>query len=146
MVRTGLLIKERSRSRPEGSLVAHLLEHTDAITGLAVSPDNMFFVSASRDGSVKVWDTFRLEKNVTSRSRHTINQGGQITAVCMVEGSHCVASASDTGTLWVHRIDVSTSLSMPRYSKPELVRQYLVEPSGDFITTLRSAESGQSCR
>jgi len=52
-----------------GSLAAHLCEHKSSITQLALSPDHNFFVSASDDGTVKIWDTRRFERNVTTRSR-----------------------------------------------------------------------------
>ena len=52
-----------------GLLISNFTEHTDAVTKLALSPDHNFFVSGSNDGTVKVWDCQRLEKNVTNRSR-----------------------------------------------------------------------------
>ncbi|GAA6002182.1 hypothetical protein JCM10207_003113 [Rhodosporidiobolus poonsookiae] len=137
-LRTSFPARERTLSRPEGTLIAHLTEHTGAITAIQVSPDQLFFASGSEDGTVKVWDTMRLEKNVTSRSRQTFNQGGKVTAVCMLEHSHCVASASTNGTVWVHRVDVSLAGQMPRYSKTHLVRQYEVDQKGDYANCLAS--------
>lgn len=130
--------RERDPDRPEGVLIAHLAEHSGAINGFAVSPDHLFFASGSDDGTVRIWDTTRLEKNVTSRSRHTYKQGGKVTCVCMVESSHCLASASTTGTIWVHRVDVSLSgSSMPKYGKPNLIRQYSLEGRGEYATCMR---------
>lgn len=125
--------KEKTSKSSNGSLIGHLIEHTDAVSSLCVSPDHVFFASGSRDGTVKVWDTVRLEKNVTSKSRHTFNQGGQITHACFLEHSHCIASASTNGTLWVHRIDVNFDNALPNYSKPELIRQKTLN-SGEYIT------------
>lgn len=62
--------------RPEGSLVAHLTEHQGAVNQMSLSPDHHFFATASDDGSVLLWDTQRLEKNVTNRSRLKITQQG----------------------------------------------------------------------
>ena len=124
--------------RPEGTLVAHLVEHTGAIINIQVAPDQLFFVTGSEDGTVKVWDTIRLEKNVTSKSRQTFQQGGKITSVCILEHSHCVASASDNGTLLVHRVDVNLSGSMPKYSKQHLIRQRTADEPGDFVTCMAS--------
>ncbi|GAA5884630.1 hypothetical protein JCM6882_005326 [Rhodosporidiobolus microsporus] len=137
-LRTSFPPRERTPSRPEGTLIAHLTEHTGAITAIQVSPDQLFFATGSEDGTVKVWDTMRLEKNVTSRSRQTFQQGGRITAVCMLEHSHCVASASTNGSVWVHRVDVSLSGQMPRYSKAHLVRQYSVDEKDDYVSCLAS--------
>ncbi|BGP14610.1 Serine/threonine-protein kinase [Rhodosporidiobolus nylandii] len=137
-LRTSFAPRERTPSRPEGTLIAHLTEHTGAITSIQVSPDQLFFATGSEDGTVKIWDAMRLEKNVTSRARQTIQQGGKITAVCILEHSHCVASASTNGTVWVHRVDVSLSGQMPRYSKPYVVRQYSVDDMDGYATCLAS--------
>ncbi|KAL0095743.1 armadillo-type protein, partial [Phycomyces blakesleeanus] len=67
-----------SNWKPEGTLVAHFTEHTAAINQLAISWDNLLFASCSDDGSVKIWDCSRLERNVTNRSRATYNQQGKL--------------------------------------------------------------------
>ncbi|BGP38644.1 Serine/threonine-protein kinase [Rhodotorula kratochvilovae] len=143
-LRTSFPPRERTPSRPEGTLIAHLVEHTGAITAVQVSPDHLFFATGSEDGTVKVWDAMRLEKNVTSRSRQTFRQGGKVTAVCVLEHSHCVASASTNGTVWIHRVDVSLSGQMPRYSKPHLIRQYSLDDEGDHATCLASFNTDTS--
>ncbi|GAA5975499.1 hypothetical protein JCM5350_002632 [Sporobolomyces pararoseus] len=137
-LRTSFPPRERTPSRPEGTLIAHLVEHTATITDIVVAPDQLFFATGSEDGTVKIWDTMRLEKNVTSKSRQTFRQGGKITAVVMLESSHCVASASTNGTVWIHRVDVGLSGAMPKYSKPALIRQYKVDEKEDFVTCLAS--------
>jgi WD40 repeat protein len=38
----------------------------------------MFFASGSDDGSVKIWDCQRLEKNIANRSRLTYSSQGMI--------------------------------------------------------------------
>jgi phosphoinositide-3-kinase regulatory subunit 4 len=55
---------------------AHLHEHEGAVNCLAVSNDSIFFVSGSDDGSVKIWDCQRLEKNIANRSRLTYSSQG----------------------------------------------------------------------
>ncbi|GAA6055457.1 hypothetical protein JCM3770_002836 [Rhodotorula araucariae] len=143
-LRTSFPPRERTPNRPEGTLIAHLVEHTAAITAVQVSPDHLFFATGSEDGTVKIWDAMRLEKNVTSRSRQTFRQGGKVTAVCILEHSHCVASASTNGTVWIHRVDVSLSGQMPRYSKPHLIRQYSLDEDGDHATCLASFHTDTS--
>lgn len=134
--------RERSSSRPEGTLIAHLVEHTGGITSIQVSPDHLFFATGSEDGTVKIWDTIRLEKNVTSRSRQTFVQGGKILAVCVLEESRCVASASSNGTVMIHRVDISLLGSLPRYGKIQLVRQWRMEGEGDFVGCMVSYNTG----
>lgn len=138
--------RDRPHRCPEGSLVGNLAEHTDAVTAIAVSPDHVFFVTGSADGTVKVWDTTRLEKNVTSRSRQTINQGGRITSVIVLENSRCVASASTNGSIWVNRVDVNQQAGqMPRYGKVATIRQHLVDsPTGDYATSMLHFDTGKS--
>ena len=51
--------------------MAHLAEHRRAVNQLAVAGSGAFFVSASNDETVKVWDCRRLEKDVSFRSRLT---------------------------------------------------------------------------
>ncbi|MBW0474452.1 hypothetical protein O181_014167 [Austropuccinia psidii MF-1] len=127
--------KEKSSRSSNGNLIGYLLEHTAAVSSIVVSPDFVFFISGSHDGTVKVWDSVRLEKNVTSRSRFTFNQGGQITQLCMLERSHCVASASTNGSLWVHRIDVNLDGALPTYVKIELIRQHKLD-AGEYIISM----------
>jgi phosphoinositide-3-kinase regulatory subunit 4 len=134
--------RSASGGRPEGTLVAHLTEHTAAITSLAVSPDSVFFATGSDDGSVRIWDAMRLEKSVTSRPRQVLRHSARVTTLCMLEKSHCVASASADGTLCVHRVDVDLSGSLPKYGKAQSIRQMSVEPAGDHITVMAHAMSG----
>ncbi|TDL19537.1 ARM repeat-containing protein [Rickenella mellea] len=122
----------------EANLIAHLSSHSDAITGLAASPDHLFFVSASHDKTVKIWDTSRLERNVTSKPRHTYGQHhARIKCLCMLEGVHCFASAAEDGSLHVVRVHVNQSSSLPKYSKtPQVVREHRVDRAGEYITCM----------
>ena len=138
-----------SNRRPEGNLIAYFVEHSGAVSALAVSPDHQFFVTGSEDGTIKVWDTARLEKNVTSRSRATYTaQKGGITAMIALEQSHCIASAARDGSLHVWRVDVSqgTSIRPPRYAKPKLISNFQLSSPGEYATCLiqSTAETSSS--
>lgn len=90
--------------KPEGTLVAHFTEHTATINQLAISWDNLLFASCSDDGSVRIWDCSRLERNVTNRSRATYNQqGGRIKCLTFIEQTYSIAAASDNGSIHVFR-------------------------------------------
>jgi phosphoinositide-3-kinase regulatory subunit 4 len=73
-----------TRYAPDGTLVAHFTEHSKAVNDLQMSPDHLFFASCSGisslliidDGTVKVWDTYRLHTNVTNRARLTYSNHG----------------------------------------------------------------------
>lgn len=102
-VYTGLTLKGW---RPTGVLVAHLHEHGGPVNEVQVTKDNLFFASASDDGTVKIWDCQRLEKNVTNRSRLTYSsQPGKILSLCLCENSHSVASASSNGSIHIFRVE-----------------------------------------
>ncbi|KAJ7216643.1 hypothetical protein GGX14DRAFT_442277 [Mycena pura] len=123
----------------EATLVAHLTSHSDTINGLAVSPDHMFFVSASDDKTVKVWDTARLERNVTSKPRHTYGQHhARVKCVCMLEGVHCFASAADDGSLHIVRVHITQGGALPKYNKLQVIRGHQVEhyAEGEHITCM----------
>ncbi|CAL1546383.1 unnamed protein product [Lymnaea stagnalis] len=93
--------------KPKGILVAHLQEHRGAINRLSVSHDHKYFASCSNDGSVRIWDSGKLEgKTAANRSKVCLNkQGGKIKSVCFLERSNSVASASDNNTINVYRLD-----------------------------------------
>jgi phosphoinositide-3-kinase regulatory subunit 4 len=127
--------------RPEGKLVAYFNEHTGPITAIAVSPDHAFFASGSEDGTVKIWDTARLEKNVTSRSRTTYSaHSGQITALIALESTHCFVSTAADGSLHVWRVDLS-SASLPRYGKPRLISNFQLSTPGEYVVSLLQSSS-----
>lgn len=120
--------------QPKGILVAHLHEHKGAISNIQVTTDNMFFVTGSDDGTVKIWDCRRLEKNVTNRSRLTYSsQGGKIKALAICENSHSVASGSDNGTIHVFKIEHATKkdTSLNRYTGVSTVKN--LDPSDGAI-------------
>ncbi|RPD52474.1 ARM repeat-containing protein [Lentinus tigrinus ALCF2SS1-7] len=135
--RHSFMPRDGSARRLEASLIAHFNSHSEAITGIAVSPDHMFFISSSDDKTVKVWDTARLERNVTSKPRHTYNQHhARVKCVCMLEGLHCFASAADDGSLHIVRVHVSQSGTLPKYSKLQVVREHRMDTPGEYITSM----------
>ena len=46
----------------ENVLMMTLREHSGAVNRLAVSPDQIFFASASSDKTVKIWQTKNLDR------------------------------------------------------------------------------------
>ncbi|KAI1981539.1 Serine/threonine-protein kinase [Ophidiomyces ophidiicola] len=114
--------------RPQGTLVAMFGEHTGPVNRVAVAPDHAFFVTASDDGTVKVWDTNRLEKNLTPRSRQTHHHdaGAKVKCVTFVENTYTFISAATDGSVHAIRIDYQNINDTPRYGKPRLVREYRI--------------------
>lgn len=138
------LHRESAGRKADVTLIANLTAHSAAVSGLAVSPDHVFFVSCSDDNTLKIWDTARLERNVTSKPRHVYTQHhAKITAVCMLEASHCFASAADDGSLHVVRVHVSQSGALPKYSKISTIREHRVDHAGEYITSLAHFNTGK---
>lgn len=142
-IRTPLQSREGGSGKGEVLLVANLTAHAGPVNALTVSPDHLFFVSCSDDKTVKIWDTARLERNVTSKPRHTYAQHhARVTALCMIERTHCFASAADDGSLHVVRVHVSQSGSLPKYNKTSIIREHRIDHPGEYITCLAHYNSG----
>ena len=142
-VRTPLQSRESGSGKGDVLLVANLTAHAGPVNSLIVSPDHLFFVSCSDDKTVKIWDTARLERNVTSKPRHTYAQHhARVTALCIIERTHCFASAADDGSLHVVRVHVSQSGSLPKYNKISIIREHRVDHPGEYITCLAHYNSG----
>ncbi|CAA0838617.1 protein kinase family protein / WD-40 repeat family protein [Striga hermonthica] len=92
--------------RPRGVLVAHLQEHRSAVNDISISMDQLFFVSASEDSTVKIWDCKRLEKDISFRSRLTYSLGGS-RAMCaaVLQGSTQIVVGSSDGVMHMFSVD-----------------------------------------
>ncbi|KAI8618435.1 hypothetical protein BC830DRAFT_1108985 [Chytriomyces sp. MP71] len=117
--------------RPKGILAAHLTEHRGSVNQLCVAPDHNFFVSGSDDGTMKIWDCRRLEKNVTNKARLTYSsQGGKIKSLAFLQNYHSIASASDNGSIHISRIEYIASnntSAMHRYAGIENIKVSTVD-------------------
>ncbi|KAK2812896.1 hypothetical protein FQN50_000917 [Emmonsiellopsis sp. PD_5] len=112
--------------RPQGNLVAMFGEHSGPINRVVVAPDHAFFVTASDDGSLKIWDTTRLEKNLTPRSRQTHRHAPEAKVKCVtfVENTHTFVSAATDGSIHAVKVDYRNVNDAVRYGKPQIVRDY----------------------
>lgn len=142
-VRHSFTSRDETNRRLDAVLIAHLTSHSDCITGLAVSPDHMFFLSASDDKTVKIWDTARLERNVTSKPRHTYSQHhARVKCICMLEASHCFASAAEDGSLHVVRVHTNQTTALPKYTKLQVVKEHRLDTPGEYITAMMHYNTG----
>lgn len=92
--------------RPRGILVAHLQEHRSAVNDIANSTDQSFFVSASDDCTVKVWDSRKLEKDISFRSRLTYHlEGSRALCATMLRGSAQVVVGACDGMIHIFSVD-----------------------------------------
>ncbi|KAL4886666.1 hypothetical protein BJY04DRAFT_228458 [Aspergillus karnatakaensis] len=119
--------------KPTGSLVALFGEHSGPANRVVVAPDHSFFITGSDDGTVKVWDTTRLEKNLTPRSRQTYRHSpdAKVKALTFVENTHTFISGATDGSIHAVKVDYHNSNGTARYGKLQLVREYQLPTSAD---------------
>ena len=112
--------------RPQGVLVATFGEHTGPINRVLPSPDHAFFITASDDGSVKIWDTLRLERNLVHRSRHTHRHGesSKVKCVTFVKDTHTFVSCATDGSLNIVKVDCTSTGETTRYGKIQLLQEH----------------------
>ncbi|KAI8594057.1 hypothetical protein BDZ88DRAFT_402446 [Geranomyces variabilis] len=114
--------------RPEGILAAHLVEHSAAVNCIKIAADNLFFATCSDDKTVKIWDTMRLERNVTNRARLTYSgHDGKVKALTFCENTHSIASAADDGSIHVCRVECVKTGTTTRYTGYRPVRTIKLE-------------------
>ncbi|CAI4216904.1 unnamed protein product [Parascedosporium putredinis] len=125
--------------RPASRLVATFSEHHGPINRVVASPDHVFFVTGGDDGAVKVWDTARLERNISHRSRQTHRHaaGSRVLALCFIENTHCFISCASDGSVHVVKVETTASSAgsmggggAVRYPKLRLLREYQL-PAGE---------------
>ncbi|XP_015247150.1 PREDICTED: phosphoinositide 3-kinase regulatory subunit 4 [Cyprinodon variegatus] len=101
---------------PKGLLVAHLHEHKAAVNRIRVSDEHSIFATASNDGSVKVWDSQKMEgKTTTTRSVLTYSRiGGHVKTLTFCQGSHYLAVASDNGSIQLLAVEANKPPKSPK--------------------------------
>ncbi|KAH9807814.1 WD40 repeat protein [Teratosphaeria destructans] len=117
--------------RPQGQLVAVLAEHTGKVNRIVVAPDNAFFLTGSDDGTVRVWDSVRLERNVTHRSRQTYKLADEVkvTSLCFIESTHTFVCAGSDGSVHVVKVEFQESTNTTKYGKLRLLREWHIPTS-----------------
>lgn len=92
--------------RPRGVLVAHLQEHRSSVNDIAISTDHSFFVSTSDDSTVKIWDSRKLEKDISFRSKLTYHlEGSRALCATMLRGSAQVVVGACDGLIHMFSVD-----------------------------------------
>ncbi|XP_063160043.1 phosphoinositide 3-kinase regulatory subunit 4 [Candoia aspera] len=101
---------------PKGLLVAHLHEHKSAVNRIRVSDEHSIFATCSNDGTVKIWDSHKMEgKTTTTRSILTYSRiGGRVMTLTFCQGSHYLAIASDNGSIQLFGIEASKLPKSPK--------------------------------
>jgi len=112
--------------KPAGRLVATFTEHHGAINRVVPSPDHLFFITGGDDGCVKVWDSSRLERNVTHRARQTHRHatGASVVALCFIEDTHTFVSCANDGRIHLVKVDTAVANGATKYIRLRLLREY----------------------
>ncbi|XP_052002420.1 phosphoinositide 3-kinase regulatory subunit 4-like isoform X2 [Xyrauchen texanus] len=101
---------------PKGLLVAHLHEHKSAVNRIRVSDEHSVFATCSNDGTVKIWDSQKMEgKTTTTRSVLTYSRiGGHVRTLTFCQGSHYLAVASDNGSIQLLAVEANKTPKSPK--------------------------------
>jgi phosphoinositide-3-kinase regulatory subunit 4 len=104
-------------------------EHSGPVNRLAVSEDQNFFVSASYDGTSKVFELRQVHDSGGSihscltYEGHKTGKGNAAVRVndcCILEHSNSIATAASDGSLHVWRVDLVTSNQNQQMKKPRV--------------------------
>lgn len=72
---------------------------------LVVASDGAFFASCSDDQTVKIWESYQSGKPLRLPRLSYTKLGGRLKAMALLEHSHCLAVASDTGEIHVMSVE-----------------------------------------
>ncbi|XP_071741690.1 serine/threonine-protein kinase VPS15 isoform X1 [Rutidosis leptorrhynchoides] len=130
--------------RPRGVLVAHLQEHRSAVNDIAVSTDNSFFVTASDDSTVRIWDSRKLEKDISFRSRLTYGlKGSRALCATMLQSSTQVVVGASDGKLHMFSVDyISRGIGTVVEKYNGFVDEKMVDVKEGAIITVLNYSSG----
>ncbi|QPG73076.1 hypothetical protein FOA43_000381 [Brettanomyces nanus] len=134
LIETGeaLSTEENGESSGESVLISRLLEHKSSINCVRSSPDYSFFVTGDEQGLLKLWDTARLETNVTGRSFCSLNLGSAIKSIDFMANRCCLSVSTGDGFIKIFRVDMNLiSGSHRKTATIVLIREYKV-PTEDL--------------
>uniref|UniRef100_A0A673V5U0 non-specific serine/threonine protein kinase n=1 Tax=Suricata suricatta TaxID=37032 RepID=A0A673V5U0_SURSU len=116
--------------RPKGLLVAHLHEHKSAVNRIRVSDEHSLFATCSNDGTVKIWNSQKMEgKTTTTRSILTYSRiGGRVKTLTFCQGSHYLAIASDNGAIQLLAVEAS---KLPKSPKIQPLQSRILDQKDD---------------
>uniref|UniRef100_A0A672Q356 non-specific serine/threonine protein kinase n=1 Tax=Sinocyclocheilus grahami TaxID=75366 RepID=A0A672Q356_SINGR len=120
---------------PKGLLVAHLHEHKSAVNRIRVSDEHSIFATCSNDGTVKIWDSQKMEgKTTTTRSVLTYSRiGGHVKTLTFCQGSHYLAVASDNGSIQLLAVEANKPPKSPKVQPCQTRFWDLAYPERSYI-------------
>lgn len=118
--------------KPQGICVAHInTNNTDGdingVNCISVGPTSEFFITGSEDGTMKVWDTLKLEKSITvKRESLSLKLDSSIVDIKFIPNRFVFLVITTDGKLRLFRIDVSRGKNkrITKYTRLSLIRNY----------------------
>ncbi|CCH44110.1 phosphoinositide-3-kinase, regulatory subunit [Wickerhamomyces ciferrii] len=89
---------------PKGDLISHTREHKSSITSIDASPDHSYFITGDNEGHLKLWETARLEKNVSQVSTLTVDYESPITKIVFLNNYNVFAVAAKNGSIKILKV------------------------------------------
>ena len=133
-----------------GLLLSHInsqssLGSIDAIRCLEVSPRSDFFVTGSDSGLLRVWDTSKLEKEVSVRSSSLLTKiGSLITSIKLLPNRNVIAVSTIDGRVSIFRIEVVRGNKKAiRYHGLKQIRSYELDLTADGYVTQLEIGNGE---
>lgn len=84
----------------------------DAVTKIAVAPTSEFFVTGSKAGKIKVWDTSKLDLNTMARNPSlSIEMGAAVTDIVFMPHRFVFAVLTGDGRVTVFRVQLTRNKS-----------------------------------
>ncbi|HYT43166.1 MAG TPA: TIR domain-containing protein, partial [Methylomirabilota bacterium] len=117
------------------ALLRTLKGHTDAVGSLAISPDGQAVVSASSDGTIKVWElsTGRLVRTLKGYT-------DAVRSLAISPDGQAVVSASSDGTIKVWELSTGELLHTLK-GHTGAVRSLAISPDGQTVVTASSDDT-----
>jgi WD40 repeat protein len=133
---------------PASALKRTLVGHTGPVYGCTMSNDGSFIVSASHDGTLRVWDP-ATGKTIRTLSGHSNNVGG-----CAVSPDRkLIVSASDDTTLRIWDVETGETIRILKGHKGGVFRcaftsdgSFIVSASADKTLRIWRTETGRLFR
>lgn len=124
------------------TLVAKLMEHKAPIVNIVVSPDNQYFISVDSQGILKIWETQRLEIDVSGESSLSVNLGSPIKSICMMKDRHVFAISKSDSSVDIFRVDFvsamgNTDIKRCQQTSITLLRHHKIKPEYSYATNLQ---------
>ncbi|KAG0690529.1 Serine/threonine-protein kinase [Pichia californica] len=134
--------KENADMNKNCVLIARFIEHKAGIVDIIVSPDHEYFISGDSSGILKIWESKRLEIDVTGESCISVNMGSPIKSMCIMKDRHCFAVSKEDGSISIFRVDFVSTLensNLKKYKKTSitLLKYSKVKPKNEYVTNLQ---------